>query len=140
MLMNIVSIDRTHNALFIKEYIIKLLSILKLYSTATQNHSHWVLALAWTPTPQCYVTYTNMLVSKNAKICVTPNANPKICVFTLAMYISFLLCRFHLRWLPFFSGIWAYGWPRGLRCWERTGRREVVQVDILLLEAGHFSP
>ena len=29
------------------------------------------------PTPQFCVTYTNMLVSKNAKICVTPNANAK---------------------------------------------------------------
>ena len=26
------------------------------------------------------VGYTNMLVSKNAKICVTPNVNAKICV------------------------------------------------------------
>ena len=41
---------------------------LSLYSTATQNH----LRLLGPPTPQLCVTYTNMLVSKNAKICVTP--------------------------------------------------------------------
>ena len=32
------------------------------------------------PTPQFCVWDANMLVSKNAKICVTPNANAKICV------------------------------------------------------------
>ena len=32
------------------------------------------------PTPQFRVEDTNMLVSKNAKICFTPNAKPKICV------------------------------------------------------------
>ena len=32
------------------------------------------------PTPQFRVWDTNMLVSKNAKICVTPNANAKIFV------------------------------------------------------------
>ena len=32
------------------------------------------------PTPQFRVGDTNMLVSKNAKICVTPTANAKICV------------------------------------------------------------
>ena len=32
------------------------------------------------PTPQFCFTYINMLVSKYAKICVTPNANAKICV------------------------------------------------------------
>ena len=30
--------------------------------------------------PQFCVTYTNMLVSKNTKICVTPSVNAKICV------------------------------------------------------------
>ena len=37
---------------------------------------HWL----GPPTPQFYVTYTNMLVSKNAKICITPNAKHEICV------------------------------------------------------------
>ena len=46
---------------------------LSLYSTVTQNHLHWVLA-------QFCIGYTNMLVSKNAKICVFFNANPKNCV------------------------------------------------------------
>ena len=57
--------------------------------------------------PVYHVGDTNMLVSKNAKICVTPNAKPKICVtptpnpnasqwniggvFTLFVSISFAL-------------------------------------------------
>ena len=32
------------------------------------------------PTPQFNIRHTNMLVSKNARICVTSNAKPKICV------------------------------------------------------------
>ena len=86
------------------------------------------------PTPQFGIGDTNMLVSKNVKICVTPNAKHKICVtpnakpqtepmeyrlrwvhnakfFALAIYISCCLCSFHLRWLPnanqVCSGIWA---------------------------------
>ena len=70
--------------------------------------------------------YTNMLESKNAKICVTSNAKNKICVtpnakpqskqidrkiFELAMYIP--CTSFHLPWLPnanpVCSGIWALG-------------------------------
>ena len=66
-----------------------------------------------------------MLVYKNAKICLTPDAKPKICVtpnaktqtqvsgiwvalgpkrkfLALAMYISYCLCRFHLRWVANF--------------------------------------
>ena len=38
--------------------------------------SHW----GYCPTREFCVGDTNMLVSKNAKICVTPNANAKICV------------------------------------------------------------
>ena len=72
-----------------------------------------------------------MLVSKNAKICITPNAKHKICVTptqnpkasqwnigcvgsptqNMAMYISCCLCSFHLHWLPngnlVYSGIWT---------------------------------
>ena len=72
-----------------------------------------------------------MLVSKNAKICVTPNAKLKICVTPKAKpkcksveyrlrwvpnvnlprwpctCLSFFWCQFYLRWVPFFSGIWA---------------------------------
>ena len=87
-----------------------------------QNHSCWVLALAKTPNVKFSVGNTNMLVSKNAIICVTPNANAKIWLpqtrtpnasqwnigdvgssgvgHTLAMYISYCLCQFHLRWVP----------------------------------------
>ena len=65
-----------------------------------------------------------MLVSKNAKICVSPNAKPQHesveytqrKILLLAMYISFCLCRFPSRWAPFFSGMWALRWfsnPRG---------------------------
>ena len=72
-----------------------------------------------------------MLVSKSAKICVTPNAKYQICIipnqnqnasqwtigcvgssiFALVMYISCCLCSFHLCWVPnanpVCSGIWA---------------------------------
>ena len=37
----------------------------------------WGLALVKTPTPEFCVGDTNMLVSKNTKICVTPDANPQ---------------------------------------------------------------
>ena len=39
-------------------------------------------ALLWfrSPMPEFRIGDTNMLVSKNAKICVTPNAKPKICI------------------------------------------------------------
>ena len=38
---------------------------------------HWVLALAETPNAKFPFANTNMLVSKNAKICFTPNAKPQ---------------------------------------------------------------
>ena len=44
-----------------------------------QNHSRWVLALAKTANIKFCVGNTNMLVSKNAKICVTPDTYFKIC-------------------------------------------------------------
>ena len=51
--------------------------VLSLYSTATQNHWRWGLALGKNPNalsiPICWYL-------KNAKVCITPNANPKICV------------------------------------------------------------
>ena len=67
---------------------------------------------------------TNRLVSKNAKIGVTPNTNPQreqveyrlhwvpsFWVLALGMFISCCLCQFHSRLVsnayPFFSGIWA---------------------------------
>ena len=42
----------------------------------------YVWSLCWLrpPTPQFCVGYTNMLVSKNAKTCATPNTKHKICV------------------------------------------------------------
>ena len=39
-----------------------------------------LLHLAISPTREFFVGETSMLVSKNAKICVSPNANSKICV------------------------------------------------------------
>ena len=53
---------------------------LSLYSTATQNFR--VGALRWSrlPTPEFHVGDTNILVSKNTKICVTTGAKPEICV------------------------------------------------------------
>ena len=75
--------------------------------------------------PTCWY----ILALPNAKICVTPDTKPKICVIpdasqwnigcvrsqrkmlALAMYISCFLCRFHLRLVPkanpISSGIWA---------------------------------
>ena len=44
-------------------------------------------------------TYTNMLVSENAKICVTPNANSKICVTPNAKPQRQSV-EYRLRWLP----------------------------------------
>ena len=42
--------------------------------TIRVGYWHWL----GHPTPQFCVTYTNMLVSKNAKICITPNVTAKI--------------------------------------------------------------
>ena len=47
---------------------------LSLYSTATP--SHWAIP----QTREFCVGYTNMLVSKNAKICIPPDAKPQICI------------------------------------------------------------
>ena len=49
--------------------------ILLRCKTIPVGSSHWLRP----PMPQFRITYTNMLVSKNAKpkICVTPNANPQ---------------------------------------------------------------
>ena len=45
-----------------------------------EKHLRWVLSLAETPNAKFCIRNTNMLVSKNAKICVIPNANFEICV------------------------------------------------------------
>ena len=47
---------------------------LSLYSTATQKHLRWARALAYTPNAKFCVGNTNMFVTKDAKICVTPDA------------------------------------------------------------------
>ena len=52
--------------------------VLSLYSTATQSHSCWVVTLAKTPNAKFCVANTNILVSKNAKICVTPMRTPNV--------------------------------------------------------------
>ena len=51
------------------------------------------------PTPQFCVTYTNMLVSKNAKICITPDTKPKICVTPNAKP-KCKSVEYRLRWVP----------------------------------------
>ena len=56
---------------------IQEIGLLSLYSTATQKDLRWVLALAKTPNGKFRFGNTNMLVSKNAKICVTLNAKPQ---------------------------------------------------------------
>ena len=77
-----------------------------------------------------FVGDTNMLVSKNAKIRLTPNAKHKTCVTPNAKpqrkeieykllwvpnakfshwpcTFNLFWCRFYSLWVPFFSGIWA---------------------------------
>ena len=58
-------------------------------------------ALCWPrpPMPGFRVGDTNMLVSKNAKICVTPSAKPKICVTPNAKPQRQSL-EYRLRWVP----------------------------------------
>ena len=51
-----------------------------LYTTATRKYSVGLLYWAMPPTREFCVGDTNTLISKNAKVCVTPNANVKICV------------------------------------------------------------
>ena len=74
-----------------------------------------------------------MLVSKNAKICLNPDAKPEICVtpnakpkrksvvnrlrlvekrkfLALVMYISYFLCRFHLHRVVHFQ--WNMGFSQ----------------------------
>ena len=108
---------------------------LSLYSTATQNILCW--GLCWTIPPNIalgiptcwvyqHVGYTNMLVSKNARICVTANAKPqcesveyRLCWVPKAKCLHWpctfhlFVCRFHSRWVPFFSGIWALRIDKG---------------------------
>ena len=50
--------------------------ILLRRKTIPVGSSHWLRP----PMPQFRITYTNMLVSKKAKIRVNPNAKPKMCV------------------------------------------------------------
>ena len=57
--------------------------------------SHWVRP----PKRQFCVTYTNMLVSKNTKICVTPKANPKFCVIPNTKPQRKPM-EYRLRWVP----------------------------------------
>ena len=54
-------------------------NLLSLYSTATQNFHIGALRWSGPPTPEFRIGNTNMLVSKNTKICFTPYAKPKIC-------------------------------------------------------------
>ena len=98
--------------------------ILSLYSTATQNHLCWVLALAWTPTPQFWVTYTNMLGSKNAKFALPKTRDPNVSQWNIGcvgsptqffcvghVYFMLFIPGFFLRWIPnansVLSGIWT---------------------------------
>ena len=51
------------------------------------------------PMPQFCIGYTNKLVSKNAKICVTPNTKHKICV-TSNTKPQCDPMEYRLRWVP----------------------------------------
>ena len=72
---------------------------LNLYSTARQNSrigdSRWSIHL----TREFHIGDTNMLVSKNAKICVTPNTNSKICV-TVNANPQRKQVEYRSRWVP----------------------------------------
>ena len=59
------------------------------------------------PTPQFRVGDTNMLVSKDAKMCVTPNANAKICV-TPNSNPQREQVEYRWRWVPNVRG---WRWP-----------------------------
>ena len=76
----------------------KFWKLLSLYSTAMPPSSRWCLALGNTPTYNL-VTYTNMLVSKNTKICVTPDAKHKICITPKAKPQRKSV-EYRLRWVP----------------------------------------
>ena len=101
--------------------VLKYASLFKhisLYSTATQNHSRWVLALAWTPN----ATLLHYLYQHVGIFCLG-DANLSRTIWNIGcvasyMQIScvghvhfFFLCRFHLRWVantnPISSGIWV---------------------------------
>ena len=56
---------------------------------------HWVTP----PTRRFCVTRTNMLISKNPKICVSPNVNFKICVSPNAKP-QHESVEYRLRWVP----------------------------------------
>ena len=72
---------------------------LNLYSTAMQS-SH-IGASRWSRDlmREFHVGDTNMLVSKNAQICVTPNANSKICV-TLNANPQSKQVEYRSQWVP----------------------------------------
>ena len=63
--------------MFMLVFALGVTQILAIALGVTQQHSHWAIlrlrtrVLRWD---------TNILVSKNAKICITPNVNTKICV------------------------------------------------------------
>ena len=72
--MNIIIIHGVLNALYSSgryQYVYEGI-VISLYSSATQNYWHWGFALGQPPYTKIRVGNTNSLVSKNAKICVTP--------------------------------------------------------------------
>ena len=71
-----------------------------LYFTAT--HIFYVGVLRWSrpPTPQFHIGDTNMLVSTNAKICVTPDAIPKICITPNTRPPECQSVEYRLPWVP----------------------------------------
>ena len=64
-------------------------------STATQKDSLWAVALSNTPNARVL----RMLVSKNAKICVTPNVNSRICI-TPKANPQHEQVEYRSRWVP----------------------------------------
>ena len=71
---------------------------IKPYTTAT--HIFSVGALGWSrpPTPEFRFGDTNILVSKNTKVCITPDAKPQIC-FTTNAKPKGKSVEYRLRWV-----------------------------------------
>ena len=130
--------------------------MLSLYSTGPKTLGvgswHWLRPAM----PQFCIGYTNMLISKNAKICVTPDAKPKICVspnakpqrksveyrlrwvpnanFSPWACTFHILCRFHLCWIPHFQ--WNMGFSicntKRLCCVEETNAKCYIPLTFAL--------
>ena len=94
--------------------------------TIRVGSSHWLRP----PTPQCHVGYTKMLVSKNTKICITPNVNAKICVTPNANPQREQV-EYRWRWVPNRRGWrWACRFHAVYFLFPRVGYRTQIQFPV----------